>query len=216
MKYAERALVVSMILCAAFIIMVIAVPESKPKGLDPIVRLNQGNQTFCTGTVINDTTIVTAAHCVLMEFFGMVMARPEIEIRPKSNLNIMVIAHPTYITTQLDMAILKGDFHLFQPKGYTSTINKLMELQKPGKEFMSCGYPLGGDLQCTKTIYIQRDNFSIRVHGLLLPGMSGGPTMDSDGNVIAINNAVDGQDSIVTPIYNIDFNMAELPKEENK
>ncbi len=213
LKYAERFLIVAMVLCAAFIALVIAMPSPKSKGLNPIVRLNQGDKTFCTGTVIDSTTVVTAAHCVLIQFFGMTMAIPEVEIRPESNLPVGAMAHPTYITTQLDMAVLKGDFKLFQPKPYTSTINKLMDLQKPGKEFLSCGYPLGGNLQCTKTIYIQRDNFSLRVKGLLLPGMSGGPTIDSDGNVIAINNAADGTDSIVTPIYNIDFNMADTSKE---
>jgi hypothetical protein len=145
---------------------------------------------------------------------GTLMVRPEVEIRPTTNLPVGVIAHVIYVTTQLDTAMLRGDFSQFEPKPYIQTINKLMDLQKPGKEFLSCGYPLGGILQCTKTIYIQRDNFSIRVHGLLLPGMSGGPTMDSDGNVIAINNAVDGTDSIVTPIYNIDYNMVERVMEE--
>ncbi len=212
MKYLERGLIGLMVICAVFIASVVLAPPKAPTKLGAIVRLNQGDRTFCTGTVINDTTVVTAAHCVLVELFGMIMARPEIEIRPESNIPVGVIAHPGYITTQLDMALLKGDFSQFQPKPYISTINQLMELQKPGREFMSCGYPLGGGLQCTKTIYIERTDFSLRVQGILLPGMSGGPTMTTDGTVVGINNAVSGPDSIITPIYNIHYNMAD-PKE---
>jgi hypothetical protein len=66
MKYVERILIGLMVLCAGFIAVALLYPTPKSTKLNPIVRLNQGNQTFCTGTVINDNTIVTAAHCVVM------------------------------------------------------------------------------------------------------------------------------------------------------
>lgn len=208
MKFLERALIVAMVLCTAFIVAVILAPASKPKKLNPIVRLTEGGRTFCTGTVIDETTIVTASHCIVMQsFLGMMAVRPDVEIRADNNLPIGVHAKPGYITTQLDTAILKGNFELFEPKKHTSNINELLDLRKPGKEFLSCGYPLGGDLQCTKTIYVQPENFMNLVKGQLLPGMSGGPTMTTDGVVVGVNVAVTGEYSVISPIFNIDYNL---------
>lgn len=209
LKLAERALIILCILSGALLIDALLFhSDSKPTKLNSIVRMNQGIHTFCTATVINQNTAVTAAHCILeQDMMGNIGVLPLVEIRPDTNQPVGVYATVIYVTTQLDTAMLRGDFSKFQFKPYTQTINKLMDLQHPGVKFKSCGYPLGGTLQCTETIFKERVNFSIRVTGLLLPGMSGGPTMTEDGTVVAINNAVDGTDSIVTPIYNIDFNM---------
>lgn len=210
MKLIERTLIGIMILYPVFIAVVLLAPDKKQKLLNPIVRLNQGNQTFCTGTVVNSTTIITASHCVVeANMFGMMMVRGDIEIRPESNLPIGVNARVGYVTTQLDTDILKGDFSKFEPKKHISDINELMKLQTPGRKLLSCGYPLGGNLQCTPTIYLRRDIFMQDVEGLLLPGMSGGPTMLEDGTQIAVNVAVYEDHSIVAPIFNVDFNMGD-------
>src|ERR1700692_2509663 len=66
--------------------------------LRPIVRLTKNGRTFCSGTVINSHTIVTAAHCVVQENPFEALTGPtlkdEIEIRENDNLPTGVIAKP--------------------------------------------------------------------------------------------------------------------------
>lgn len=184
--------------------------QPAPKKLDSIVRLTDNGRTFCTGTVVNDTTIITAAHCVLTEtMFGNFVRTEPIDIRTNDNTPLQVFAKPYYATTQMDHALLFGDFRRFEPKKYIANPSKLTKFKKKDLKFRSCGYPLGGDLYCSTTIFIKPYGFMFGVEGTLIPGMSGGPTMLEDGTMIAVNVAVNEDISIVSPIHNIDFNFRD-------
>lgn len=178
----------------------------KEKGLDPIVRLVQDNHTFCSGTVVNDTTIITAAHCllVLTPMGGMMNSAP-IEIRTNENKPLGIWGSAYYATTQMDQGLVKGDFRKFDPKAYISDPEVLAKLRKRSPKFTSCGYPLGGNLFCTTIDYKGQFDFMWAGTGILLPGMSGGPSMLEDGTVVAVNVAVNGNEAFVSPIYNLDF-----------
>jgi hypothetical protein len=179
--------------------------SAKPPRLNPIVRLVRDNRTFCTGTVVDAYTIITAAHCVAQQsLFEMSINYEPIEIRAEDDRPIKVSARVYEVRMQLDQAILVGNFPMFEPKKIITDINELKELRVPGKKYMSCGYPLYGDLYCGETTYLHVTDFFISISGVLLPGMSGGPTMLPNGTMIAVNNAVTGDESIVSPIYNID------------
>lgn len=168
-----------------------------------IVRLVLDGSTFCTGTVIGATTILTAAHCVMVDTgFSGPELRENIEIRPSNNAKVNVTANIYNVRHQMDQAILKGDFRQFNARKYISDPEKLTILRDKSK-LTACGYPLGGDFFCNTIYYKSPDNFFWKVRGVLIPGMSGGPVFDENGNVVATNVAVMNEYSIVSPTYDL-------------
>ncbi len=181
--------------------------ERGVKGLNPIVRLVASNgRTYCTGTVIDPTTVVTASHCVTVQdpVFGVTFPNPDpIGIRAEDNEDRKMFARTYTISPQLDHAVLKGSFPGFQYPVYTTDIKELNELTKNNAHSLkACGYPLGGNLYCTKLEFMNYNVFMWSAKGQILPGMSGGPVFYS-GKFIAINVAMEHDHAIISPIYNV-------------
>ena len=172
-----------------------------------IVRLVMNNRTFCSGTVVSENLIITAAHCVLEETPLGLMSRGSIEIRPDTNQDTGDMGAVTYATPQMDQAMLLGDFKDYKPRRMITEPEKLSDLRLKNTKFISCGFPLNGDLYCNETTFDKPEDFFWDVNGVLIPGMSGGPTMLPDGTVIAVNVAVHGDKSVISPIYNITKNL---------
>lgn len=168
-----------------------------------IVRLVHDDKTFCTGTIVTDHLLITAAHCAA----AAKMFQAPIEVRGHDNVDLHVAAYVNYSTPQMDQAILVGDFTRFEHKPIHTSPSVLETIGVPGKILISCGYPLNGDLFCTQEVYKQRYAFFWEVTGILMPGMSGGPTMLPDGSVVAVNVAVEGASSMVSPLYNLTKNI---------
>lgn len=172
--------------------------------LSPVVRLTTPDgRTFCSGVVVSENTVITAGHCVVEQSFLGYLVRQGIEVRAVDGIGRDITTRTTYLSPQMDTATLTGDFSAFEARAVITDIAKLTEAAQTKTIFTSCGYPLGGDIYCSKTQYVGRINFMWLVTGVLLPGMSGGPTMLDDGTVIAINDAVEGEFSIVAPVYNV-------------
>lgn len=186
---------------------VIFMPKTKevPK-LGSIVRMvDEEGDTFCTGTVIAPTLIVTAAHCILVEVpgLGLFPKQQPVEIRARDNHPILVYATFLAARPQLDQALLVGDFNEFDVRPYITNPEELGKLRVKDTKFISCGYPFHGDLYCNEVYYDHSFVFFWAVDGVIIPGMSGGPTMLPDGTVIAVNNAARDEYSIISPIYNL-------------
>ncbi len=184
--------------------------------LGSIIRLVQDGRTYCSGVVIDNNTIVTAAHCVLTDtpFGPFLNPEAEIEIRASDNVSRGTFAHPKNASTQIDRAVLKGNFSIYSKSKYISDVAQSVAARTPGNRFISCGYPLGGALYCGNMIYQRELAFFMVVKsatapgvsgGILIPGMSGGPTMLTDGTVIGINSAVEDDHSILAPMYNVEM-----------
>jgi len=169
-----------------------------------IVRLTQDGRTFCSGTVISSTRIITAAHCVLIETpFGSMLNPMSINIRPIHNQNLNVEAQTLTANPQMDTAILYGDFRAFENRPYIDDPETLTEIRKKETKFVSCGYPLNGNLYCSHQVFKRPYGFTWETDGVLLPGMSGGPAMLPDGTLIGVNVAVEGDKSLIAPLYNV-------------
>ena len=173
-----------------------------------IVRLVRNDHTFCSGTVVNQNLIITAAHCVLQETpFGLMLASSTVEIRPGDNENVGTIARVNYASPQMDQAVLVGDFRIYKTRKFISDPETLTFIKNHKTHFTSCGFPLNGDLYCSETTMSGPEDFFWAVNGVLIPGMSGGPTFLPDGTMVGVNVAVSKDKSIISPIYNITKNI---------
>lgn len=181
--------------------------DKKPDGIKygSIVRLVRDGHTFCSGVVIDNDTILTAGHCVVMETpFGTFMSPEAIEIRQSDNQPLGITGKAKVASGQIDRGILKGDFSKLEKSPYISDTAK--NVATHGNSYISCGYPLGLELYCTKMRFGGNSGFFIAVFGKgnLIPGMSGGPTFLEDGTVVAINVAVEGGYSYLAPSNGVD------------
>jgi Trypsin len=169
-----------------------------------IVRLVRDDFTFCSGTVVSNSLIITAGHCVSEQspLGYTTITTDTIEIRPSENKDLKITAKVVNVSFQMDQALLTGDFIKFNTRQFYSKPEYLSKYLIFGQEFVSCGYPRGGDLYCTTTTFVEPEDFFWSVSGVLLPGMSGGPTM-VNGIVVAVNTGVHREYSVISPIYNI-------------
>lgn len=108
-----------------------------------------------------------------------------------------------YFTPQLDHAVLKGNFEIYNKLNIIDDVKTITDLRNPKTNFVACGFPMGGTLFCTIVNYQGPEFFMWGITGILLPGMSGGPVMTPEGTQIGINDAVSQDHSVISPIYNI-------------
>jgi len=186
------------------------VKSESPKAIHygSIVRFVNEGRTYCSGTVVAPNLIITAAHCVLEETPFGYMRRAQVDIRPSNNSNTGTTGAVIYASPQMDQAMVIGDFKAFDSRRMITDPEQLSNLRLKKTKFISCGFPLNGDLYCNETIFDKPSDFFWDVNGVLIPGMSGGPTFLPDGTMVGVNVAVHGDKSVISPIYNITRNLA--------
>jgi S1-C subfamily serine protease len=154
----------------------------------PIVRIeSQNRKSICTAFVINDKQAITAAHCVEKELslFSFLMPEDKFDVYNSEGTKTTAVATVEEIADETsDIAILKGDFKNFEKLNVRKQYN--LVLKEP---LLACGYPGGfKQLQCTYGVYAGTSYFSGLMTGYLAKGMSGGPVIDMNDEVVGVNS----------------------------
>jgi V8-like Glu-specific endopeptidase len=181
---------------------------TQPNKFNGIVRLlDEQGRFFCSGVVISETRIATAAHCVIgqVPMMGIRLLRNKILVASE-NGKIITVANTGGVEPRSDQAVLVGDFSMIRPMKAITDPTEIAESFKRGNVVM-CGYPYGGKLYCNKLSNPTTDNFQFKGSGHLYPGMSGVPVIDAErGIVIGINTAVNAEWAIVSPLVELFVN----------
>lgn len=169
-----------------------------------IVRLHDSatGQFFCSGTIINDTQILTAAHCLIN---GMSL-RQVVQVRVVAEKPIRKRATIQSFSIQNDIATLTGNFADLPKLKMEKDATKLIDMwSNPARQIIACGYPYGAALTCIPVTNRSMYWFLWKGQGRLYPGMSGGPVIDLEtAQVVASNTAVTIDSVILSPVIGIE------------
>lgn len=189
------------------------VTRKGPNLYDGVVILtDEDGKGFCSGSVIDNNYVVTAAHC-LVDGDGKLNGKA-LNVRTSSGQLIQVSAKAAAANTRVDVGLVLGDFKDFQfmpidyrqVRDFAPTENPFLKMLQglSGKhsdtpaegleQAMACGYPEAqASLTCIPVRDIKYYEFQLIGQGQLFPGMSGGPVfvMTPEGpKIIAVNTAI--------------------------
>ena len=174
-----------------------------------------------TGSIIEaDGLILTNAHVVIEERTGKPYPRLSVFLKPprvtgdsRTDLSRMLRARVVAYSTPLDLALLRVE----SPPAPLPTVAFSESTQgRIGDRVVAIGHPEQGGLWTLTTgvISAEVDNFNgvkgknvFQTEAGLNRGNSGGPLLDSDGHMIAVNTAIARLAADGLPITSISFSL---------
>lgn len=184
--------------------------DSLAKQFPSIVRLHRAKtgDFLCTGVVINNTSILTAAHCIAKSKDDKKKQEHEDDsILVKSPLHPLKSWFGTSgnYNEEPDVGVIHGDFKGLPHMPFETSANVIdNQLTQSYGNIIACGFPYGGKLTCSDLTDSKRFDFLYTGKGFLFPGMSGGPVINLDtGAVVAVNSAVRGDYIFVAPLIEL-------------
>lgn len=159
---------------------------------NPIVKLHlflEEGEGYCSGTVLDATHLLTAAHCTPGLIVDKTYATDSTET---THVNITDY-HSNF---RADYSILIGDFAKFNV--LPAVLESPVAVDLVGSVVATCGYPMGQKaLACANARIVSPMDSSMLGVGEMYPGMSGGPVLVSiplvGVIVVAVNTGTWGQ-----------------------
>lgn len=170
-----------------------SITQPKNNKLAPIILISRTDVSYdCSAFVINDTTAITATHCVTYASNATsvpMMAKSVTFYVYDSNgnpLNMIATRDKIFNYNEYDIATLTGDFRSFNKIKMPHNAFNLKEKDK----LFACGFPGGmTPVACTSGEYISKDYFKGVMTNYIARGMSGGPVLDKNLNAVGVISA---------------------------